>query len=330
MSDVFALVLLPHLKVQNANAISGPLTWGFPSPTAFAGFAHALERKFAAELDEGFAGVGIICHHFEPQVFQPPGRRTQVFRLTRNPVGKDGGTLALVEEGRAHMEVSLVIAVRDYKSDGDGKELAERLHHAAQGMRLAGGSLLHQEGKRYQAQWWPLAGDVEGDARIFRRLRRRLLPGFALVQRDDLLAGHLAEMRATQPESNALDALLDLSRLNIEPVVKQADEASAPVKWEIRRKPGWLVPLPIGYAGISPLYAPGEVENARDAATPFRFVESLYSLGEWVSPHRLNDLSQLLWTQETDAANGIYRCINRYSESLNNLVLANFKEQQNG
>ncbi len=330
MSDVFALVLLPHLKVQNANAISGPLTWGFPSPTAFAGFAHALERKFAAELDEGFAGVGIVCHHFEPQVFQPPGRRTQVFRLTRNPVGKDGGTLALVEEGRAHMEVSLVIAVRDYKSDGDGKELAERLHYAAQGMRLAGGSLLHQAGKRYQAQWWPLAGDVEGDARIFRRLRRRLLPGFALVQRDDLLAGHLAEMRATQPESNALDALLDLSRLNIEPVVKQADEAGAPVKWEIRRKPGWLVPLPIGYAGISPLYAPGEVENARDAATPFRFVESLYSLGEWVSPHRLNDLSQLLWTQETDAANGIYRCINRYSESLNNLVLANFKEQQNG
>lgn len=330
MSDVFALVLLPHLKVQNANAISGPLTWGFPSPTAFAGFAHALERKFAAELDEGFAGVGIICHHFEPQVFQPPGRRTQVFRLTRNPVGKDGGTLALVEEGRAHMEVSLVIAVRDYKSEGDGKDLAERLHHAAQGMRLAGGSLLHQEGRRYQAQWWPLAGDVEGDTRIFRRLRRRLLPGFALVQRDDLLAGHLAEMRATQPNSNALDALLDLSRLNIEPVVSQADEAGAPAKWEIRRKPGWLVPLPIGYAGISPLYAPGEVENARDATTPFRFVESLYSLGEWVSPHRLNDLSQLLWTQETDAANGIYRCINRYSESLNNLVLANFKEQQNG
>ncbi len=330
MSDAFALVLLPHLKVQNANAISGPLTWGFPSPTAFAGFAHALERKFAAELAEGFAGVGIICHHFEPQVFQPPGRRTQVFRLTRNPVGKDGGTLALVEEGRAHMEVSLLIAVRDYKSEGDGKDLAERLHHAAQGMRLAGGSLLHQEGKRYQAQWWPLAGDVEGDTRIFRRLRRRLLPGFALVLRDDLLVGHLAEMRATQPESNALDALLDLSRLNIEPVVSQADEADVPVKWEIRRKPGWLVPLPIGYAGISPLYAPGEVENARDAATPFRFVESLYSLGEWVSPHRLNDLSQLLWTQETDAANGIYRCINRYSESLNNLVLANSKEQQNG
>jgi CRISPR-associated protein Csy2 len=315
MSDISALILLPHLKVQNANAISGPLTWGFPSPTAFTGFVHALERKFAAELKEGFAGVGIVCHHFDPQVSQPPGRRTQVFRLTRNPVGKDGGTMALVEEGRAHMEVSLVIAVKDYKEKSKGDYFAEDLHHAAQGMRLAGGSLLHQEGKRYQAQWWPLAGDAEGDAAVFRKLRRRLLPGFALVQRDDLLAGHLVELRQTRPESNALDALLDLSRLNIEPVVSQANDVEA-VKWEVRRKPGWLVPLPIGYAGISSLYAPGEVENARDSTTPFRFVESLYSLGQWISPHRLAGLNQLLWTQESDADNGIYRCINRYTDSL--------------
>jgi CRISPR-associated protein Csy2 len=315
MSDISALILLPHLKVQNANAISGPLTWGFPSPTAFTGFVHALERKFAAELKEGFAGVGIICHHFDPQVSQPPGRRTQVFRLTRNPVGKDGGTMALVEEGRAHMEVSLVIAVKDYKEKSKGDYFAEDLHHAAQGMRLAGGSLLHQEGKRYQAQWWPLAGDAEGDAAVFRKLRRRLLPGFALVQRDDLLAAHLAELRQNRPESNALDALLDLSRLNIEPVVSLVNDTET-VKWEIRRKPGWLVPLPIGYAGISPLYAPGEVESARDSTTPFRFVESLYSLGQWISPHRLDGLNQLLWTQTSDADNGIYRCINRYTESL--------------
>ncbi len=315
MSDISALILLPHLKVQNANAISGPLTWGFPSPTAFTGFVHALERKFAAELNEGFAGVGVVCHHFDPQVSQPPGRRTQVFRLTRNPVGKDGGTMALVEEGRAHMEVSLVIAVKDYKEKSKGDYFAEDLHHAAQGMRLAGGSLLHQEGKRYQAQWWPLAGDAEGDAAVFRKLRRRLLPGFALVQRDDLLVSHLAELRQTRPESNALDALLDLSRLNIEPVVSSSNDVET-VKWEVRRKPGWLVPLPIGYAGISPLYAPGAVENARDSSTPFRFVESLYSLGQWISPHRLDGLNQLLWTQTSDAENGIYRCINSYADSL--------------
>lgn len=56
MSDISALILLPRLKVQNANAISGPLTWGFPSPTAFTGFVHALERKFAAELKKVLPG----------------------------------------------------------------------------------------------------------------------------------------------------------------------------------------------------------------------------------------------------------------------------------
>ncbi len=327
MTDISGLILLPRLRVQNANAISGPLSWGFPSPTAFAGFVHALERKFAGQLPKGLAGVGIVCHHFEPQVSQPAGGRPRVFCLSRNPVSKDGGAPALVEEGRAHMEISLLIAVRDDFTENEGLYLAEDLLQAAYGMRLAGGSPLYRKGPRYQASWHPQAGTVEDDREIFRKLRRRLLPGFALVLRDDLLATHLAKMRQDAPASNALDALLDLSRLNFDPVsVPATDTAQADkVTWEVRRKPGWLVPLPIGYAGISPLYAPGEVENARDAVTPFRFVESLYSLGEWVSPHRLNNLSQLLWTQETDATNGIYRCTNRYPESL-----ANFKEQQNG
>ena len=39
-----ALLLVPHLQVQNANAISSPMTWGFPSITAFVGLMAALER----------------------------------------------------------------------------------------------------------------------------------------------------------------------------------------------------------------------------------------------------------------------------------------------
>jgi CRISPR-associated protein Csy2 len=62
MNQPTALLLLPRLKVQGANAISGPLSWGFPSPTAFIGFTHALERHFSNELRDGFGGVGIVCH----------------------------------------------------------------------------------------------------------------------------------------------------------------------------------------------------------------------------------------------------------------------------
>lgn len=319
-NSLSGLILLPRLRVQNVNAISGPLSWGFPSPTAFTGFVHALQRKLqqSGQLSDSFSGVGIICHHFEPQVSQPAGRRHKVFCLSRNPVGKDGGAPATIEEGRAHMEISLLIGVRDYCSDSEGQYLAEDLQQAAYGMRLAGGSPLYRPGQRHAASWHPVAGNLNDDSATFRRLRRRLLPGFALVQRDDLLKTHLAEMRQTAPDSTALDALLDLSRLNFEPIVTPASETGKPatVDWQIRKKPGWLVPLPMGYAGISDLYAPGQVANTRDASTPFRFVESLYSLGEWVSPHRLQCFEQLLWTQEADAEMGLYRCRNRHAEFI--------------
>lgn len=318
-----ALILLPRLQVQNANAISGPLTWGFPSPTAFAGFVHALERRLADELEEGFGGVGIICHHFDPQVSRPAGKYTQVFQLTRNPLGKDGKTNAIVEEGRAHMEVSLVIALLDYLPEDEQEVFKQRLMGCLHSMRLAGGSLLPQRvERRYQPQLWPLPDDALGQDEVFRKLRRRLLPGFALVQREDRLAERLDEMREDDPKTNTLEALLDLSRLNIEPD-QPNPERPGETQWGIRKHPGWLVPIPTGYNAISPLYGPGEVANARDEQSPFRFVESLYSLGEWVSPHRLICMQQLLWYQQTDSESGLYRCINHYSNYLTNATNGN-------
>lgn len=307
------LLILPHIKVQNANAISGPLTWGFPSPTAFTGFTHALERRLrqAGKLKLGFAGVGIISHTFDPQIAQPAGKRTQVFRLTRNPVGKDGATTALVEEGRAHLEVTLLIAVKDeLYGDAETQELVDAAAYMIQGMRLAGGSILPpRPGMLHTAHWQGLPDHLAGQDKVFRKLRRRLLPGFALVQRADLLRERLAEMGAG---ATALDAMLDLTRLNVEPVAVDPAKPDE-VEWQIRKAPGWLVPLPIGYAGISPLYAPGEVANSRDETTPFRFVESIYSLGQWIGPHRLTELQQLLWHTEADPDAGLYRCINHYA-----------------
>ena len=321
-----ALVLLPNLCVQNANAISSPLSWGFPSPTAFTGFAHALQRKamecgLSACFQEGFGGVGIICHDFQPQVSWSAGDRAHVFHLTRNPGEKDGRAPAMVEEGRAHMQVSLVIAVKDRLSAGEGERFAEQLFHIAQGMRLAGGSLLPPPAARKTParRWWPLGDGPEGQVKSLRSLRRHLLPGFALVQRNDLLIQHLAEMRARQAGSgatpNMLDALLDFSRLNIEPGLPRAESADE-VRWDVRRKPGWLVPLPIGYSVLSPIYANAEVQNTRDGTTPFGFAESLYSLGEWISPNRVENLDQLLWHTESQPENGIYCCVNRYSRYL--------------
>jgi len=327
-----ALLLLPRLRVQNANAISSPLTWGFPAVTAFTGFVHALHRQLAQEFDIVLDGVGIVCHHLEAQVSQPAGKRTKVFNLTRNPVGKDGSTLAIVEEGRVHLDISLIIGVAGKlgRYDEDERQIIERrAGELVAGMRIAGGSVLPSlaRGPRDQVSLLTWPGTADDERRFSRKLALRLLPGFALVSREALLQQHLDALRERDPGLSALDALLDLSRLNIEPPsiwqkkgagqdTENADlVASSPADndWQVRRSPGWLVPIPVGYAAISPLYGPGEVRNARDREIPFRFVETLFSMGQWLSPHRLDDIRQLLWFHQADESAGLYRCTTPFS-----------------
>ena len=117
------LLLLPHLRVQNVNAISSPLTWGFPSPTAFLGFVHALERRLSEKFDQRFGWGGIICHHFEAQTFKPNRRQHQVFTQSRNPIylkraiAKSSTKCtpsAILAEGRAHLEITIRIAVQGW------------------------------------------------------------------------------------------------------------------------------------------------------------------------------------------------------------------------
>jgi CRISPR-associated protein Csy2 len=137
----------------------------------------------------------------------------------------------------------------------------------------------------------------------------RLTPGFALVSRHDMLAKRLGDLSADNPDATILDAWLDLSRLNWRSEREEREDGSLEIGWHmVRRKKGWLVPIPVGYAALSPLYEPGEVKNARDAGTRFRFVESLYSLGEWKGVHRLATANELLWRTEYDEENGLYLC----------------------
>ncbi|MDR5866778.1 type I-F CRISPR-associated protein Csy2 [Halomonas koreensis] len=320
MSETKNLLILPRLRVQNANAISSPMTWGFPAMSAFVGLMHALERKLPEHLDLEFQGVGVICHDYQAQAAS--NGFTHSFHLTRNPVDKSGNTAAIVEEGRIHLEITLVFAVRGescYGADEETQRVARETAEIVSGMRIAGGSVVPPSlGKASRPRPWleQLDDDPEARALQFRRLRRRWLPGFALVSRDDLLTQRLAGMREQSPEANVLDAWLDLSRLNHECRVKQVEiEGGKPreeVSWEIRRRPGWLVPIPVGYGAISRLFEPGEVTRARDASTPFRFVESLYSIGQWVSPHRLSNPEELLWYVDNDLDAGLYRLANDF------------------
>ena len=315
MSKVKNLLVLPRLRVQNANAISSPMTWGFPAMSAFVGLMHALERKLAeASLPVSLGRVGVICHDFEAQATE--GGYIRGFHLTRNPVDKTGGTAAIVEEGRVHLDITLIFTIDTGAEESEHENIAKKIGEIVAGMRIAGGSVIPNRAvpsHKQRPQWVTLDDDEEERQKQFARLKRRWLPGFALTLRDDYLTEHLQTLQQQNSEASLLDAWLDLSRLNHVCTLESEGKPNEKPVWQAQRPyRGWLVPIPVGYGAISDLFQPGEVANARDTKTPFRFVESLYSIGEWVSPHRMKQPEDLLWYVDNDEEAGLYRLNNDY------------------
>jgi len=321
------LLVLPRLKVQNANAISSPMTWGFPAITAFIGYMHALERRVRGnDMDIEFTAVGVVCHKLLPQVTS--SGYVRAFHLTRNPVDKAGKTAAIVEEGRAHLDLSLVFEVAGdslFDPDQDLEDLAAAVLETAMSLRLAGGSIrpaVDSIRRRWSTpRFVHLSDEDEAYVKDFRRVVMSLLPGFALVSRDDLLRSHYQKMCRDDSSASLIDAWLDISRINMEckPLALHegaGSESEEEFTWQARRaeQGSWLVPIPVGFGAISTVLDPGTVAGARDSKTAFRFVESLYSIGQWISPHRLEDPAQLLWFAKTDPEQGLYRASNEFEK----------------
>jgi len=306
------LMILPRLRVQNANAISSPLTHGSPSITAFMGLMWALQRNTnRTDLDLKFNAIGVVCHDYQEQVTDDGFVKT--FCLPRHPVEANGKTASIIEEGRIHLDISLIFAVTSRRwnqnpstRDADLAVVADVLTR----MRIASGTLLpprDPEHPRYRPKILDLTGTHEDREKVFFHARRHLLPGFALVARPDLLETRLAELKTENPTATPLDAWLSFSRRQWR---YQADEHGKKGHWQpvSRKGQGWIVPIPVGYAALEPLHAAGSVANTRDSRVPFCFVESLYSLGQWISPHRVHTAADLLWYAEEDT----YLCRNDY------------------
>ncbi|MDO3383303.1 type I-F CRISPR-associated protein Csy2 [Gilvimarinus algae] len=315
------LLVVPHLRVQNANAISSPLTHGFPAMSAFVGLMWALERKAkAAGLDLDFNAVGVVSHGCEEQVASDGF--VSGFHLTRNPVGKDGKTAAIAEEGRVHLDISLVFAVgcELIADDTEQKAVADKVKALIESMRIAGGSVVPslQPPWRTQPYMAGFAAGAKGREETFDQLKMRLLPGFVLTDRQDALNNEYEALRELDNKATRLDALLSLSRIDYvwQPEKDNADKGEwIATRASGKNRSGWLVPMPIGYGALTELQDAGSVENARDNTTPFCFVESLFSIGEWLSPHRLQKPEQLLWYANTCSDTGAYRVCNDYRPS---------------
>lgn len=337
-----------RLNVENASIISSHLTWGFPAPSAFTGFMHNLQRQLnqiEAYQQIKCCGIGIVSHQFTPQITKTNHFRYSPYQLNlaRHPLKSDGSTPAMIEEGKGHFEVSLVIGLtgegldqylsaNDEDLSAESQALLGKITHLVYNMRLAGGSVFpHKRIEPKLVNW--LAHDAE-DKTL--KLRRGLLPGFALQHRQNVLLAHQAWLVQyptyldTQKKSpDLLDTLLDIQRLNFVSTAQdtQAENCVIEGKWQVRKRPehlkGWLVPIPIGYAALSDLQSQGTIKGLRNDAYPATFVETLLSLGEWQSPHRIKNIVDILWNYSIEPKNGLYEIVQPFAPKSTLPISAN-------
>ena len=302
-ADFKDILLISRLQIQNANALSSPFTIGFPAMTAWLGATHALQRKLQAQgLNVTFSGTGVISHDFELQVHRGDKDSFASIIGTSNPLepktekDKPKGNAvraSFIEEARCHLEVSLVI---EYQCADDQKaELIDAVTRLLHGkMKIAGGDIHHFNS--------PAVFVVEHeDPTAVRKFMRKTMPGYALIERRDLMFAAMNE------NPDAMSALLDYLAVHHQSEVDEEGD----VTWSAKRKTfedkpiGWVVPIATGFHGISEL---GQAKNQRDANTPHRFAESLVTLGEFKLAHHFKRLDDILWRYHFDSENNFYLC----------------------
>lgn len=287
-------LLISHLKIQNANAMSSPYTIGFPAMTAWLGAIHALQRKLQAQgytniiLDK----VAISCHHFDLQTYKGRGDFVHSIVGTANPLDKDGNRPAFIEEARCHLEVSLLIECQNLDPDEE-KQLLVDVQKLILSMKFASGDVLAV--KNCSLQYFDEDGDQNQQ---LKPLLNKLMLGHVLIERRDLVIESMNEGK------DALDAVLDYLKVTH----SSTQDENGKVTWSSKRKTmGWLVPIAVGFQGISEL---GQAKNQRDVNTPHRFAESVITLGEFIMPYRIASMDQLLWQYHVDLENNLYLCQN--------------------
>lgn len=307
------VLILPHIKVHNANALSSPFTIGFPAVTGFLGAMHALQRKINAKgLAVIFDAVGIVSHDANLQTYKGTNDFVHSIIGTGNPLDKTGSRSAFIEEARIHVDVSLVVKFTGIELE-QREELVELANELLSGhMKIAGGDVFsHQNPQIHIVD----TSETEG----LKKLQRQLMPGYALIERRDLM------QRAMEEGLDAMDSLIDYLAVhnNCEVTLHETTQEEK-IKWVSKRKvSGWVVPIATGFQGISAL---GQAKNQRDEDTLHRFAESVVTLGEFKMPHRVNSLEQLFWRYEFDGDNDLYLC--RQTKPSSALPLSTWHEDK--
>lgn len=305
--SVIGYLLFKKVVIEGANAISSPLTYGFPAITGFLGSFHAMSRKvtrFEGLHELSLGGVLLACHECQPQVYRDKKHSNYTFNQTRNPIKKDGKTASIIEEGKCRLVMSFAVEVLgdDRADDETIKILVTQTKQWIQQQRMAGGSV--QGIDRFHPVQFIDYDDVDDIA-------AHLLPAFVLMNAQDEFAQIIDDVQTSNPEATSLDALIAVCALQHIPET----DTKGDTKWKAlspKTGHGWLVPMPIGYQGISELYDAGVMQHTRNPEYASQYVEAIYGLGKWVYPQRLGgiyseyDIADAFWRYHYDPEQSLY------------------------
>lgn len=198
-------ILISHIQVQNANAVAG-FTWGFPAITHFLGFTHRLARRLENTDFRRITidGCAVIAHEHQVHTY---GKYNDSFTQNRNPPYLHSHDKAsappVIEEAKMNLTVSLLIGCEGNIGNQAGDFVAW-LTKTCQMQRLAGGSILAIESIQICKTNAPQNRYA---------IKRKLLPGFILMERSSSLADHHEKLKHHNPKAEMLDAWLDFAAL---------------------------------------------------------------------------------------------------------------------
>lgn len=294
MSEKLYLVI-NRIEVLGANAISGPLTYGFPAITGFLGATHALNRAIQEGYDINLTGTLIASHRCEVQSYRPNFYSDYTFNQSRNPIKRDGKTAGIVEEGKVHLTVTLVLEVSAeasilQKIYQDQDTFTQAIYYQMMRQRLCGGSIHKID---------HIEIEISAD-----NLGFKLLPAFVLNDASADLVEITEQMQASNAEATPLDALIETCTLHHLPPNKALDKKI----WyadTVKKGRGWLVPIPVGYQSIEDPLPAGALSNSRAPQYPSQYVETIFSLGKWEFPNRIANIADCFW-HYTTTDNNLY------------------------
>jgi len=286
------ILLIPNIKVHHANALSSPYTIGFPAMTGWLGFMHALERKLKGSEFEAVKLTGIIisCLEFYLHTYKGRGDYVHSIVASSNPLDKAGKRPSFIEEARCDMEVTLAIECELGVLDYD--KLTSFIDNTLHTMKIVSGDILSFKPSKH----------LEVDNDEPRGLTKYLMPGFCLVSRQSLME------EAMNEGMDAMDAMLEYLKVTTDIEVDENHRVSK--SKPSRKESGWIVPIAVGYQGISEL---GLLKNTRDATTPHRFAESVVTLGEFKMPYHFENIDDMIWRYQAYQGDNLYLCKNNYS-----------------